>query len=78
MGASQRFQSRAHRLAVGHRPPRLWLIAQVMARPPIAATSSSQTPSLSEAEVLDRLALEADELDRPMGTLDHELEELAK
>ncbi len=49
-----------------------------MARPPIAATSSSQTPSLSEAEVLDRLALEADELDRPMGTLDHELEELAK
>ena len=35
-------------------------------------------PSLSEAEVLDRLALEADELCRAMGTLDRELEELAE
>lgn len=33
--------------------------------------------SLSEAEVLDRLALEAHELCRAMGTLDAELEELA-
>ena len=34
--------------------------------------------SLSEAEVLDRLALEAEELCRAMGTLDRELEELAE
>ena len=33
--------------------------------------------SLTEAEVLDRLALEAEELFRAMGTLDRELEELA-
>ncbi len=33
--------------------------------------------SLTEAEVLDRLALEAHELCRAMGTLDAELEELA-
>ncbi len=34
--------------------------------------------SLSEAEALGRLALEADELSRAMGTLDAELEELAE
>ncbi len=34
-------------------------------------------PSLSEAETLRRLALEAEELYRAMGTLDGELEEPA-
>ncbi len=34
--------------------------------------------SLSEAEVLERLAHEAEELCRAMGTLDAELEELAE
>ena len=34
--------------------------------------------SLSEAEALDRLALESEELCRAMGTLDRELEELAE
>jgi hypothetical protein len=34
--------------------------------------------SLSEAEVLDRLALEAEELCRAMETLERELEGLAK